>query len=47
MNSSVAFSNILSLGSIFLVQNGYKTTETLFVTKVSADYFTGFTGYPG
>jgi hypothetical protein len=46
MKSWVAFSSILSLFSIFIVQIGYKTTETFFVTKVSTDILGGFTGNP-
>src|SRR5450631_742455 len=43
INRSVAFSNILSLFSIFSIQNGYKTMETIFVTKVSTEIFLYFT----
>jgi len=31
------------LFSIFIVQNEYKTTETIYVTKVSAGIFSCFT----
>jgi hypothetical protein len=44
MNRSVAFSNILSLFSIIRIQNGYKTMETIFVTKVSTDIFPRLVG---